>query len=864
MKSRVDVAARLLVVLGIAPLAMLVLVVVRALAGGDREVVVRAVERLGSSVAVSSAIAAAIAGLLSATLGLGAGWFLASRSRPRVALALLYPALCVPAVFLGGVLSDVTGLGPAPGPPGGPAWLRHGALIVAWSFAYAPLAGLAGFAALGTIPRAEWNAARLSLGLRARVRILLAPRLSPPFALIAAAVAALAFHDVATPAHFGVETLASLIAFDFQATLDVAGSAAAALPSWMIASLVLARLVLQAPSVRTTTPPRYEPRLLAAASYAAVVVIAAMLPAAWAVHRAGTRIIAEATRLAPELLHSARLAAIVAVVAALVVAGAIGARVLAPTARGREDAPSLVVRALAVLPFAAPGIVVGLFGVGLDQTLGIGSSVAWWFAFLARVVPWAWIGWILVHSTSADRAAQAVGTPAPARLLHAWIGPRGTPILIGALAASAAALREIELFAVFSLPGEETLAARAAQGLHYGLGPDVATAMLLQIGAAALVAATGVAVLSRRPRPPLENTKARPGPAEPLSFGVVQRSRGPVVRASRLTLCDVTKTIDAFRLGPIDLQLPPAATTALLGPSGSGKSTLLDLIAGLERPDAGTIDSPRASYLMQDLGLWDHRSARENVASVAGSNERANALLAGVRFRGDREAPAGLLSGGERQRVAMARALALDVPLLLLDEPGAHLDRAGRDDLASFLASLCMQQDGTAASAVRRTVVVATHELDEALRFAPEHLVLLEGGRVLAAGPTSELCRRPRTRAVAERVGFVSFLPVVSFDGGWTCAFGRMTAPGEGDLAAWRPGGIRAVEPDAPVAGDVVEELWTPLGHALRVRIDPMTTLVVPARKPRAIGARVGLEWDDPVVVWDRPAPARTEMTIET
>ncbi len=133
--------------------------------------------------------------------------------------------------------------------------------------------------------------------------------------------------------------------------------------------------------------------------------------------------------------------------------------------------------------------------------------------------------------------------------------------------------------------------------------------------------------------------------------------------------------------------------------------------------------------------------------------------------------------------------------------------------------------DGTAAPAARRTIVVATHELDEALRFAPEHLVLLEGGRVLAADPTRALSRRPRTRAVAERVGFVSFLPVVSSDGGWTCGFGRMAAS-LGTSPRRDRGGL------------------DPLGRALRVRIDPLTTL--PAPKPRAIGTRVGLECDDP------------------
>lgn len=204
----------------------------------------------------------------------------------------------------------------------------------------------------------------------------------------------------------------------------------------------------------------------------------------------------------------------------------------------------------------------------------------------------------------------------------------------------------------------------------------------------------------------------------------------------------------------VDLALPGQGFTALFGPSGSGKTSCLRLIAGLERVrDARVVvrgeiwqDSTRCTpahrravgYVFQEANLFPHLDVRGNLefgwrrAGRPAQVDRDGVIaLLGIGALLDR--PVQKLSGGEAQRVAIARALLSAPRLLLLDEPLASLDAARKAEILPWLERLHAALDIPA--------IYVSHAVDEIARLA-DHLVLLEGGRVRAAGPTTELLSR--------------------------------------------------------------------------------------------------------------------------
>jgi osmoprotectant transport system ATP-binding protein len=219
-------------------------------------------------------------------------------------------------------------------------------------------------------------------------------------------------------------------------------------------------------------------------------------------------------------------------------------------------------------------------------------------------------------------------------------------------------------------------------------------------------------------------------------------------------------------VGPVDLAIRGATTTALIGPSGAGKSTLLRMLNGLIWPDAGEIryrGNPlrrddlvavrqQIGYVVQGGALFPHLTAAGNVELVARwlrwAPERIRARLdelAGVvRLPADalRRFPREL-SGGQAQRVALMRALMLDPEVLLLDEPLGALDPMTRFDL---------QQDLREAFArLRKTVVLVTHDLSEAA-FLADRVVLMRDGRIVQDSRPSELSSHPADEFVARFV----------------------------------------------------------------------------------------------------------------
>ncbi len=210
----------------------------------------------------------------------------------------------------------------------------------------------------------------------------------------------------------------------------------------------------------------------------------------------------------------------------------------------------------------------------------------------------------------------------------------------------------------------------------------------------------------------------------------------------------------------VDLALAARQTHVILGPSGCGKSTLLRCLTGILVPGEGTVtvlgrDVEPAStpgqreanhatgLVLQDGGLFPHLTARANVTLPAELNRwsphRIDSRLAEleglVRLSGTlRDRYPRALSGGQRQRVALMRALFLDPPLLLLDEPFSALDPLSRTELQHELKSI--------VAALGKTVVLVTHDIPEAL-FLADTITLLDDGRVAQHGSGPDLIRHP-------------------------------------------------------------------------------------------------------------------------
>ncbi len=207
----------------------------------------------------------------------------------------------------------------------------------------------------------------------------------------------------------------------------------------------------------------------------------------------------------------------------------------------------------------------------------------------------------------------------------------------------------------------------------------------------------------------------------------------------------------------IDLNLPSARCTALIGQSGCGKSTLLKLLLGLELPTGGEVRfdgqvlvgeawigaRQRIGYVPQEGGLFPHLSARDNVTLVArhlgwtpeACAARVEELAALVQLpKAALKRFPNQLSGGQRQRAALMRALLLDPAALLLDEPLGALDPMIRFDLQEDLAMIFSELD--------KTVVLVTHDLSEAA-FLGQEVVLLNAGRVHQSGTIEDLLERP-------------------------------------------------------------------------------------------------------------------------
>jgi sulfate/thiosulfate transport system ATP-binding protein len=238
----------------------------------------------------------------------------------------------------------------------------------------------------------------------------------------------------------------------------------------------------------------------------------------------------------------------------------------------------------------------------------------------------------------------------------------------------------------------------------------------------------------------------------------------------RIDIQSISKRFgDFIALDDVSLEVPQGSLTALLGPSGSGKSTLLRIVAGLETPDSGAvlIDGEDVSdvrpqkrgigFVFQHYAAFTHMSVRENVAfglmirkrPRAELGARVDELLGLVGLTKWADQRPSQLSGGQRQRMALARALAVEPQVLLLDEPFGALDATVRGELRAWLRRLHDEQGVT--------TVLVTHDQEEAMEVA-DRIAVMSAGKIEQVGSPRDIYDRPATEFVMGFVGPVSRL----------------------------------------------------------------------------------------------------------
>ena len=290
----------------------------------------------------------------------------------------------------------------------------------------------------------------------------------------------------------------------------------------------------------------------------------------------------------------------------------------------------------------------------------------------------------------------------------------------------------------------------------------------------------------------------------------------------------------------LDLDVARGELVCLLGPSGCGKTTLLRIVAGLETPDAGDVLVDGASILnvpvhnrdfglmFQDFALFPHLNVAQNVAfglRMRGLPEaqRIQEVLDLVGLSGFERRDVAQLSGGERQRVALARSLAPNPRLLMLDEPLGSLDAALRERLVIDLRDVIKQ--------IGLTALYVTHDQREAFAIA-DRIALMNVGHFEQIDSPQALYRRPKTVFAAQFLGLNNIIPIERCDGSRAITpLGVFPLSNNADALLLHPDGIAAAETDE-LSGVVQEAVFQ--GDAYRVTLrhqgGTLLTFKLPAR----------------------------------
>jgi osmoprotectant transport system ATP-binding protein len=334
----------------------------------------------------------------------------------------------------------------------------------------------------------------------------------------------------------------------------------------------------------------------------------------------------------------------------------------------------------------------------------------------------------------------------------------------------------------------------------------------------------------------------------------------------------------------LSLEVPAGQTMVLVGPSGCGKTTSLRMINRLVEPTSGRIlldgnDVMRANpailrrgigYVIQQAGLFPHRTVEDNIATVplltgwpkARARRRARELmdLVGLDAQMARRYPH-QLSGGQQQRVGVARALAADPPVLLMDEPFSAVDPIVRASLQDELLRLQAE--------LHKTVVFVTHDIEEAIKVGDQVAIFRPGGHLVQVDPPERLLAAPADSYVEDFIGFdrgirrLSFLAAGALDLDTAAVVGQDVSPGEalatarGTGAPWllvvdaerRPRGwvaagqLGAAQDHATLAGVPL----TGYGHTFRADSDSLRA-ALDATVLSATGQAIGVDADGRVV----------------
>ncbi|MCF7966058.1 MAG: sulfate ABC transporter ATP-binding protein [Methylobacter tundripaludum] len=297
----------------------------------------------------------------------------------------------------------------------------------------------------------------------------------------------------------------------------------------------------------------------------------------------------------------------------------------------------------------------------------------------------------------------------------------------------------------------------------------------------------------------------------------------------------ISKHFGSFSaLDNISLDIPEGELVALLGPSGCGKTTLLRIIAGLEQADQGDVflkgdkvtDKPvknrQIGFVFQHYALFRHMTVFENVAfglrvkprserpGEAIIHKKVHDLLGLVQLDWLHDRYPDQLSGGQRQRIALARALAVEPSVLLLDEPFGALDAGVRKDLRQWLRNLHHDLNVTS--------IFVTHDQEEAMEVASQ-VVVLNHGRIEQQGAPGDIYDHPANAFVSRFIGQTNVFNLEEHDSDWLQAAGLPTAQHYGKIAHVRPHDIVIEKSRADSDAFVTLKDWQHLGALIRIEL---------------------------------------------
>ena len=302
-----------------------------------------------------------------------------------------------------------------------------------------------------------------------------------------------------------------------------------------------------------------------------------------------------------------------------------------------------------------------------------------------------------------------------------------------------------------------------------------------------------------------------------------------------ILLSDISKNFGTFSaLDHINLEIPEGELVALLGPSGCGKTTLLRIIAGLEKPDSGRVllqgedktdqhvRHRGIGFVFQHYALFRHMTVFDNVAfglrvkpkkirpSEEQIKEKVHALLNLVQLDWLNHRFPDQLSGGQRQRIALARALAVEPSVLLLDEPFGALDASVRKDLRLWLRHLHHE--------LNVTTIFVTHDQEEAMEVASQ-IVVLNHGKIEQKGTPSEIYDYPKNDFVSHFIGQTNVFHLEKGDGDWLKGAGIVLDDAEGITAHVRPHHIGVEKLSDDSTSPIFLKDWQHLGATIRLEL---------------------------------------------